>query len=178
MMMPKTVALFKQALPLTFQGLSVGHDLSNRTSVASASTTWTIWYDPVIGRNRRSSAADGFLWARDQQRPCLTVLATHKVDRVLFDDKLKAIGLAFLPTNSSLPLPQESIAYASKEVILSTGSLATAPILERSGIGKADILKAAGVKQLVDLPGVGANLNVGISHLGRVTGMRWLRLRR
>lgn len=159
MRIPGAVALYKRALPLIFPGLTIGDDLSNRTSVVSASTSWTIWYDPVTGKNRRSSAADGLLWAANQQRDCLTVLATHKVAKVVFDEAMTATGVSFASNNGSSPSPNLFNVYASKGVILSAGSLASGPILERSGIGRADILSAAGVKQMVDLPGVGSNLN-------------------
>ncbi|KAJ6262981.1 hypothetical protein Dda_1539 [Drechslerella dactyloides] len=148
---------FQQAIPFAFNGLTVGNDLSNRTSVVSASTSWTIWYDPVTGKNRRSSAADGLLWSPDQQRDCLTVIANHTVDRVLFSKDMTATGIVF--GSKSAAKGKMSRAYAKKGVILSAGTLGSAPILERSGVGNAAVLKAAGVKQLLDLPGVGANLN-------------------
>ncbi|EKG20064.1 Glucose-methanol-choline oxidoreductase [Macrophomina phaseolina MS6] len=47
---------------------------------------------------------------------------------------------------------------AAKEVILSAGSLLTPPLLEASGIGNSSILSSAGIETLVDLPGVGENL--------------------
>jgi choline dehydrogenase-like flavoprotein len=47
---------------------------------------------------------------------------------------------------------------ASKEVILSAGTIQSPQLLELSGIGSTDILNAAGVKELIDLPGVGENL--------------------
>jgi choline dehydrogenase-like flavoprotein len=47
---------------------------------------------------------------------------------------------------------------AKKEVILSAGSVLSPQLLELSGIGGEKVLTAAGVKQLVDLPGVGENL--------------------
>jgi choline dehydrogenase len=134
--------------------------MSNRSSVSLATTLYTIWHDPVTGKNRRSSAADGLLWAPGQQRPTLSILATHMVDRVLFDPGLTATGVVFLPANSTSSSKRFK-ALARKGVILSAGSLATPPILERSGIGRPDVLKAAGIPKLVDLPGVGANLNVG-----------------
>lgn len=155
MRIPGAQKLYKEALPLVFPGLTVGNDLSNRTSVVSASASWTIWYDPVTGKNRRSSAADGLLWAAGQQRDSLTILANHKVDKVLFDKKMNAKGVKF-GTNSTSKL---STVYAKREIILAAGTLGSAPILERSGVGKASVLKAMGIEQLVDLPGVGANLN-------------------
>lgn len=45
-----------------------------------------------------------------------------------------------------------------KEVILSAGSLLSPKILELSGIGQKAVLNRAGIRQLVDLPGVGKNL--------------------
>ncbi|KAK3356839.1 GMC oxidoreductase [Lasiosphaeria hispida] len=156
---PGAVDLYKEALPLVFPGLAVGGDLSNRTSVSSASTMYTIWYDTVTGKNRRSSAADGYLWAPNQQRAKLTVLATHVVDKVLFGQGITATGVSFLPANGSTPSSKTFKAYAAKGVILSAGSLASAPVLERSGVGKPSVLKSAGITRLVDLPGVGANVN-------------------
>lgn len=161
MRIPKAVKIYKEALPLAFAGLKVGHDLSNRTSVVSASTSWTIWYDTVTGKNRRSSAADALLWAPDQQRRTLTVLANHTVAKVTLDKHLTATGVIFSSTLTKSKGPVYSV-QAAKSVVLAAGTLATAPILERSGIGKASVLSAAKVRQIVDLPGVGANLNVRV----------------
>lgn len=47
---------------------------------------------------------------------------------------------------------------AKKEVIVSGGSLLSPKILELSGIGQKAVLEKAGVKQLIELPGVGENL--------------------
>ncbi|KAG8424798.1 hypothetical protein J3458_001560 [Metarhizium acridum] len=158
MRIPTAVQLYKKGLPLVFTGLEIGNDLSNRTSVVSASTSWTIWNDPVTGKHMRSSAADALLWAPDQQTRTLTVLANHTVTRVTFDKGLKATGVVFA-SRSTKGTARLYTVGARKSVILSTGTLATPAILERSGVGKASVLSAAKVKQLIDLPGVGANLN-------------------
>ncbi|ROV96566.1 hypothetical protein VMCG_07803 [Cytospora schulzeri] len=163
MRIPRAVELYKEALPLAFPGLTIGNDLSNRTCnhTVSASSSWTIWYDPVTKQNLRSSAADGFLWAPDQQRHELTVLANHKVDKVLFQDNLTATGLVFgTRPGSSVPGSLAGIhtVRAKKEVILAAGSLASSSVLERSGIGNRSILQRAGIENVVDLPGVGCNL--------------------
>ena len=44
------------------------------------------------------------------------------------------------------------------EVTLSSGSIGSVEILQRSGIGPADVLRQAGVEVLREMPGVGANL--------------------
>ncbi len=48
--------------------------------------------------------------------------------------------------------------HASGEVILSAGSVGSPVLLQRSGLGPAAVLEAAGVAVHRDLPGVGANL--------------------
>ncbi|KAF5965244.1 choline dehydrogenase mitochondrial [Fusarium coicis] len=47
---------------------------------------------------------------------------------------------------------------ARREVILSAGSIQSPGLLEQSGIGSTSVLSAAGIKQIIDLPGVGENL--------------------
>ncbi|EJD00208.1 alcohol oxidase [Fomitiporia mediterranea MF3/22] len=157
MRIPEAQRLYKEAFPLIFPGLTVGDDLSNRTSVVSASTSWTIWFDASTSKNRRSSAAFALLYAPTQQRDSLTVLAEHKVAKVLFEegDEPRANGVQF--GNASDGTLHD--VFARKEVILAAGSFGSAPILERSGIGNSSILEEIGVEQLVNLPGVGVNLN-------------------
>ncbi len=53
---------------------------------------------------------------------------------------------------------QEQILKARREVILSTGAVASPAILERSGIGWGDRLAGLGIDVTHDLPGVGENL--------------------
>lgn len=50
------------------------------------------------------------------------------------------------------------VVKAKKEVILSTGVVGTPQLLELSGIGSAKVLSAVGIKQVVDLPNVGENV--------------------
>lgn len=156
-------------------------------STVSASTSWTIWYDNTTDQNLRSSAADALLWAPDQQRKKLTVvwkslqhptpdypiviqgaeltirsqLTNHKVDKVTFSGNLTASGVIFgvsRKSNVYNSLTGAHYVHARKEVILSAGALASASVLERSGVGNLSILQAADVQALVDLPGVGSNL--------------------
>lgn len=163
MRIPDAVQLYKDSLPLVFPGLTIGNDLSHRTlnGTVSASSSWTIWYDEDSGENRRSSAADGYLWANDQRRDTLTVLTNHKVDKILFGETLTGKSVTFgIKPGADVPgsQPGARTVHANKEIILAAGSLATSTVLERSGIGRSDILEAAGIHQLVDLPGVGVNL--------------------
>jgi choline dehydrogenase len=49
-------------------------------------------------------------------------------------------------------------ATAKQAVILSAGSIGTTQILQLSGLGPADLLQQHGIEPVIDLPGVGANL--------------------
>ncbi|PNG27385.1 GMC family oxidoreductase [Methylocella silvestris] len=49
-------------------------------------------------------------------------------------------------------------AYAGREIVLATGALQSPQLLQLSGIGPGDVLKAHGVNVVHHLPGVGANL--------------------
>ena len=81
---------------------------------------------------------------------------------MLFEDKT-AIGVEYQSNPKFLANPEfELRGYASprsikarKQVIISTGACVTPLVLERSGIGNAEILRKAGVEVIEDLPGVG-----------------------
>jgi alcohol oxidase len=49
------------------------------------------------------------------------------------------------------------IVQATKLVLVSAGAFGSPGILERSGIGAKDVLERVGVKQRIDLFGVGEN---------------------
>ena len=68
----------------------------------------------------------------------------------------RAVGVEYVPRSQQADTPSDVLkAYAKKLVVLSAGSLGSPLILERSGIGAASVLEKVGVKQIVDLPGVG-----------------------
>lgn len=79
----------------------------------------------------------------------LHVLLETEVAKVNIDNSTSATGVT---------LKDGTIINASKEVILSAGTIQSAQLLELSGVGQKAVLEAAGVKQKVELPGVGENL--------------------
>ena len=70
---------------------------------------------------------------------------------------------AAAPAGSIREGGQTSIIRAAREVILSAGTFNSPQLLMLSGIGPADHLRASGIAPVVDLPGVGKNLQ---DHLG------------
>lgn len=98
----------------------------------------------------RQSTASSFLWPI-RGRKNLTVLTHTDVGHLLMDGT-QVTGVRAVRKGSQLDL------YAKREVVLSAGALETPQLLERSGIGRGDVLKAAGVKQVVESPHVGERL--------------------
>ncbi|KAJ6578050.1 aryl-alcohol oxidase precursor [Mycena capillaripes] len=96
----------------------------------------------------RSSAATSYLGPNFMSRPNLHVLVNSRVTRIIQTgvDQGKP---AFRP---------RTIVTASKEVILSAGSIGTPQILLLSGIGDAKDLSTLGIKTIVNNPSVGRNL--------------------
>jgi choline dehydrogenase len=107
-------------------------------------------FDRNIHRGRRLSAARAYLRPA-MRRPNLTVLTRALVTRVNVADR-RAIGVDY----SYRGRPVRSV--EAGEVILCGGAFNTPQLLQLSGIGAAADLRAAGIEPIVDLPGVGANL--------------------
>lgn len=121
--------------------------------------------DPI--NVRRSSSYTGYI-APYVSRKNLFVLANHTASRIQFAPKsgnkpLTAVGVEWFTTGNSTT---KRTIKARREVILSSGTIGSPKLLEVSGIGNKDILEAAGVKSLIDLPGVGTNLQ---DHVHAVT---------
>ena len=67
-------------------------------------------------------------------------------------------------------------AHAKREVVLSAGSIGTPQILQLSGIGPAKLLQQHGITPVIDLPGVGGNLqdHLQIRAVFKVEGVKTL----
>jgi len=84
-------------------------------------------------------------------RPNLTVITDCSVQSLILEQRV-AKGVRVVSDGQNLDLK------ASREVILSAGSLGSPSLLLASGIGPSSDLKNAGIKVEHDLPGVGKNL--------------------
>ncbi|KDQ20453.1 hypothetical protein BOTBODRAFT_169207 [Botryobasidium botryosum FD-172 SS1] len=112
---------------------------------------WLKWIDGVTGK--RSDVAH-FLYHQDSKN--LHILAGCTVKRVIFEGN-RAVGVEYLHNARfhSNTTSEVFVARAARLVVVSAGSFGSPCILERSGIGAKAVLEKNGVKQLVDLPGVG-----------------------
>jgi choline dehydrogenase len=106
-------------------------------------------FDRNLHRGRRLSAARAYLHPVSG-RPNLTVLTRAFVTKIQLDGS-RATGVEY--THGG----RQHTARAA-EIILSGGAINSPQLLQLSGIGSPDVLTAAGVPVLHELPGVGENL--------------------
>lgn len=100
-------------------------------------------------RGKRSYAARGY-FEPNQGRKNLKVLCEALVEKIELDGN-KATGVTFSYKD------QRYTVKAKKEVIVACGALKSPQVLELSGIGNPDILRAAGVECKVENKAIGEN---------------------
>ncbi|QGZ56977.1 choline dehydrogenase [Paraburkholderia acidiphila] len=104
----------------------------------------------VTAKGRRASTARGYL-DQARHRPNIDIVTHAVTDRILFSGK-RACGVVFLDG------PARVTRYARREVLLCAGAIASPQILQRSGIGPGAWLRELDIPVVLDLPGVGQNL--------------------
>ncbi|HSW23272.1 MAG TPA: GMC family oxidoreductase N-terminal domain-containing protein [Burkholderiaceae bacterium] len=107
-------------------------------------------------------------------RPNLTVWTETQVERLRLERDARG---ALRCTGAELRRGGQRVSVsATREVVLSAGSIGSVQILQLSGIGPASVLRAAGVEVLHELPGVGENLqdHLQIRSVYKVQGAKTL----
>lgn len=108
------------------------------------------WSDNNVVDGKRQSAADAYL-VPAIERPNLEVVTDAMVRRVVVTNS-RASGVEYVTGGSTV------VAESTGEVVLTAGAIGSAHVLLLSGIGPVDHLRSVGVEPVLDLPGVGANL--------------------
>ncbi|MDM4765049.1 GMC family oxidoreductase N-terminal domain-containing protein [Pelomonas sp. SE-A7] len=114
-------------------------------------------YQVTQKNGERCSAAKGYL-TPNLSRANLTVVTGALSEKVLIEGR-RAIGVQARIGGVSRKLK------ARREVVLSAGAFGSPQLLMLSGIGPAEALQAKGVSPLINLPGVGQNLQDHIDYV-------------
>ncbi|MFM2149422.1 MAG: hypothetical protein RLZZ187_1728 [Pseudomonadota bacterium] len=109
------------------------------------------YFQRTIRNGRRISAARAFLHPA-MSRKNLEVRTNARASRILFEGK-RAVGIRYLAERNG---PAKEV-RARREVILCSGTVNTARLLQVSGVGPAELLGRLGVPVLHEMRGVGAN---------------------
>ncbi|KAI0280314.1 alcohol oxidase, partial [Russula aff. rugulosa BPL654] len=140
----------------------------NIASEPFAGDTTGLWSTPltISPRTRKRSYAANMYYEPHASRNNLTVLTSAHVMRISLSKA--AAGEATAESVSFLYEGNEYRALVKKEVIVSAGAIMSPQVLELSGIGDPGVLRNADVEVVVDLRGVGNNVqehyNVAVSY--------------
>jgi len=110
----------------------------------------------------RCSAAKAYITS-NFSRSNLTVLTKTTTQKILFDGK-RAIGVQVEQAGQVFDV------QANKEVILSAGAFGSPQLLMLSGVGPAAHLKEHDIPVVMDLPGVGENLQDHVDYVYAFNG--------
>ncbi|GKZ26050.1 hypothetical protein AbraIFM66951_005080 [Aspergillus brasiliensis] len=107
----------------------------------------------IDSEGKRSNSASAY-YKPVELRQNLHVLTNALVERILFDESKppRAMGVQYSLDGAS------NTVQAKSEVILAAGAFQSPKILQLSGVGGAELLEKHGVDVVMDLPGVGQNL--------------------
>jgi len=114
------------------------------------------FYQINTRNGRRMSAARAYLHPA-LRRPNCEVITHAQVTRIRFTGKV-ANAVEFIHKGKSRSL------QAKREIIVSAGAINSPQLLQLSGIGDGKLLQGLGIDTLVDLPGVGRNLQDHIDY--------------
>ncbi|KAI0751823.1 alcohol oxidase [Daedaleopsis nitida] len=120
---------------------------------AHGAEIWAKYINRHTGR--RSDAATAYVHSVMDVQNNLFLRCNARVSRVLFDANNTAVGVAYVPSRNRAKEVVETVVKARKMVVLSSGTLGTPQILERSGVGNAELLNKLNIPIVSDLPGVG-----------------------
>jgi choline dehydrogenase-like flavoprotein len=157
---PLKLTVADRRTPLTDAMIEAGTamGLRRKIDVNSPDDDPTVGYaSRTIWNGRRQSASVAFI-DPIRQRKNLMVMTGALTDKILFDGH-HARSVSVLMGAKKTPIEIR----ARREIIIAAGAMASPGILQRSGIGGAELLRELGIPVIVDNPQVGEHL---IEHRG------------
>ncbi|OHE94384.1 choline dehydrogenase [Colletotrichum orchidophilum] len=155
---PKELHILQKAWQDVFEDLGATSVADGPSGEALGGFTTTNAIDSRPGQGVRSFAGNAYLQPT-LNRKNLVVITGAEVEKIVFEDdahgnegRLRAVGVIYEKAQRSF------LVRANKEVIVCAGAVGSPKILEQSGIGNQQILEPLGIQCLVNLPGVGENL--------------------
>lgn len=134
----------------SFVDAAQGIGLAKVTDFNSKEREGLGFYQVTQENGQRCSTAKGYLTPA-LTRSNLTVITKALVEKIQINDGV-ATGVKLQVNGESIELT------ASKEVLLSAGAINSPQVLMLSGVGPKEHLTEKGIETIVDLPGVGQNL--------------------
>ena len=142
----------REAHPLTHAYVQAGQEAGLRFNPdLNGATQEGVGYFQINTRDGfRMSTARAYLWPA-RRRPNLVVETDALATGILFEGQ-RAVGIAYEKGGAALE------AHAGRDIILAGGSINSPQLLQLSGVGPADVLKASGIQVRHESPAVGQHL--------------------
>ncbi|KAJ7668139.1 hypothetical protein B0H17DRAFT_950122 [Mycena rosella] len=141
----------------------VAMGLPHLTDPANGQNRGVSFVPSIINPANGSRSDSNFGYIAPYARPNLVVLTGFQATQINWNSTTKgsavAGGVSFAASASGTVYK----VHAAKEVIVSGGTVGSPQLLQLSGVGPASLLKGVGVDSVIDLPGVGANLQDHLS---------------
>lgn len=112
--------------------------------------------DPT--NHRRSYAAEAYYSGMTEGRDNVEVLFETHVDKLILRESQMKNSIVDAEGVVTVDSDGNTTQIYGDTVILAAGSIQTPLVLERSGIGRRDVLEQQGIDVVIDSPGVGENL--------------------
>jgi choline dehydrogenase len=108
------------------------------------------WFQTTTRHGRRASTARSYLRPA-RKRSNLRVETAALAQRIVFEGR-RAVAVEYKQGGAL------KIARGKKEILISGGAYNSPQLLQLSGVGPADLLKPHGIEVVLDVPGVGRDL--------------------
>uniref|UniRef100_T1J043 Glucose-methanol-choline oxidoreductase N-terminal domain-containing protein n=1 Tax=Strigamia maritima TaxID=126957 RepID=T1J043_STRMM len=149
---PMTVSIPTFKTPLADAFLQAGYETGHSLVDYNAKHQTGFMYPPVTVKDGARCSTYSCYLKPVLKRSNLHVLSHSLVTKIIMDDDLTAVGVNFERKSS------KCTAKARNEVIISAGVFNTPQLLMLSGIGPRETLRTFDIDLVMDLPGVGQNL--------------------
>ncbi|KAJ6532258.1 hypothetical protein DFH09DRAFT_1182534 [Mycena vulgaris] len=117
----------------------------------------------IINPANGSRSDSNFGYIAPYARSNLVILTGYQVTKVNWNSTTKGAAVAGGVSFAASASDTEYTVHAAKEVIISGGTIGSPQVLQLSGVGPAALVKGLGIDSVIDLPGVGANLQDHLS---------------
>ncbi|KAK0480398.1 GMC oxidoreductase-domain-containing protein [Armillaria luteobubalina] len=140
-----------QSLEIGLRFKKIDQNLRRETTSALNQSVYSM---VVLTLSMTENAKHHYLYISESKN--LSVFDGTRVKRVIFEGT-RAVGVEYVFDKQAYPDAEQTVlaVRASRIVVVSAGATGSSLILEQSGIDAASILGKFGIKQVVDLPGVG-----------------------
>ncbi|EKM77597.1 hypothetical protein AGABI1DRAFT_121979 [Agaricus bisporus var. burnettii JB137-S8] len=136
----------------------LGNEFPFNLDMNSGKPLGLAWLQSTIGNGARSSAAASYLGDEVTQRSNLHIVLGTRATRILPTQEGNGSHTSLRTVELLSSSGETTLITATKEVILSAGTIGTPTILLHSGIGDKIAFESLGMNSVINLPDVGKNL--------------------